>query len=163
MTARNFSHPAYLKQCLGGSFAAETIIPSFLEYERGRINIFYRGCKEACSYCKQEGHCKSGCEILLGRKNEFSKKITTSEENIKTKANSSEFKVEDKVIESPDAESTGTDTIESDNISLPVRRKGTVELKRPPSYSVTIVHTGQPKKTDPSNIENNTKLDYLST
>ncbi|OMJ12896.1 hypothetical protein AYI70_g8836 [Smittium culicis] len=100
--------------------AAETIIPSFLQYEHGRISIFYRGFKEACSYCKQEGQWKSGCEVLLGSKNKFSKKMTTSEENITTKANSSEKKAEDKVIESPDSESTVTDTIESDNISPPV-------------------------------------------
>ncbi|OMJ07471.1 hypothetical protein AYI70_g11781 [Smittium culicis] len=142
---------------------AESIIPSFLDYEYGRINIFYRGCKEACSYCKQEGHGKSGCEILSGRKNKFSKKITNSEENITTKANSSEFKAEDKVIESPDAESTVTDTIESDNISPPVRRRGTVGLKRPPSYSVTMVHIEQTKKFDPNNVENNTKSEYLDT
>ncbi|OMJ27107.1 hypothetical protein AYI69_g3474 [Smittium culicis] len=30
---------------------AEVTIPSFLDYEYGRINIFYRGFKEACSYC----------------------------------------------------------------------------------------------------------------
>ncbi|OMJ15937.1 hypothetical protein AYI70_g6928 [Smittium culicis] len=39
--------------------SVDTIIPSFLDYEYGKINIFYRGCKEACSYCKQEGHWKS--------------------------------------------------------------------------------------------------------
>ncbi|OMJ09029.1 hypothetical protein AYI69_g10844 [Smittium culicis] len=44
--------------------SAETIIPSFLDYEYGRINIFYRGCKKACSYCKQERHWKSGYKYI---------------------------------------------------------------------------------------------------
>ncbi|OMJ10449.1 hypothetical protein AYI69_g10237 [Smittium culicis] len=39
----------------------ETELPLFLDHEDGRINIFYRGCKEACSYCKKDGHWKSGC------------------------------------------------------------------------------------------------------
>ncbi|OMJ14751.1 hypothetical protein AYI69_g8460 [Smittium culicis] len=53
---------------------AETIIPSFLDYEYGRINIFYRGCKEACSYCKQEKHWKSNCEFLKNKSRKSTKK-----------------------------------------------------------------------------------------
>ncbi|OMJ10191.1 hypothetical protein AYI70_g10476 [Smittium culicis] len=37
----------------------ETELPLFLDHEDGRINILYRGCKEACSYCKKDGHWKS--------------------------------------------------------------------------------------------------------
>ncbi|OMJ16555.1 hypothetical protein AYI70_g6518, partial [Smittium culicis] len=47
--------------------SVDTIIPSFLDYEYGKINIFYRGYKEACSYCKQEGHWNSGCEFLKNK------------------------------------------------------------------------------------------------
>ncbi|OMJ08238.1 hypothetical protein AYI70_g11671 [Smittium culicis] len=47
--------------------STESIIPSLLDYEYGKINIFYRGCKEACSYCKQEGHWKSKCEFLKNK------------------------------------------------------------------------------------------------
>ncbi|OMJ24345.1 hypothetical protein AYI70_g1651 [Smittium culicis] len=125
---------------------AEAIIPSFHDYEYGRINIFYRGCKEACSYCKEEGHWKSSCEILLSRKNKSSKKITTSEENRIASADSAEIKAVDKDIGPPAAELFESDTIESDNITPPVRRRGTVGLKRPPSSSAAMALTEQPKK-----------------
>ncbi|OMJ21581.1 hypothetical protein AYI70_g3412 [Smittium culicis] len=49
----------------------ETELPLFLDHKDGRINIFYRGCKEACSYCKKDGHWKSECPTL---KNITSKK-----------------------------------------------------------------------------------------
>ncbi|OMJ13255.1 hypothetical protein AYI70_g8622 [Smittium culicis] len=42
----------------------DTELPLFLDHEDGRINIFYRGCKEACSYCKKDGHWKSECPTL---------------------------------------------------------------------------------------------------
>ncbi|OMJ11663.1 hypothetical protein AYI70_g9573 [Smittium culicis] len=42
----------------------ETELPLFLGHEDSRINIFYRGCKEACSYCKKDGHWKSECPTL---------------------------------------------------------------------------------------------------
>ncbi|OMJ13651.1 hypothetical protein AYI70_g8364 [Smittium culicis] len=89
--------------------------------------------------------------------------MSTSEENITTKANSLEKKAEDKVIESPDAEFKVTDTIETDNITPPVRRRGTVGLKRPPFCSITMVHTEKKEKIDPNNIENDTESEHLST
>ncbi|OMJ13867.1 hypothetical protein AYI70_g8251, partial [Smittium culicis] len=49
----------------------DTELPLFLDHEDGRINIFYRGFKEACSYCKKDGHWKSECPTL---KNITSKK-----------------------------------------------------------------------------------------
>ncbi|OMJ10112.1 hypothetical protein AYI69_g10380 [Smittium culicis] len=49
----------------------ETELTLFLDHEDGRIYIFYRGCKEACSYCKKDGHWKSECPTL---KNITSKK-----------------------------------------------------------------------------------------
>ncbi|OMJ14391.1 hypothetical protein AYI69_g8623 [Smittium culicis] len=61
--------------------SAESIIPSFLDYEYGRINIFYGGCKEACSYCKQEGHWKSNCEFLRNKSRKVSKKVQNSTRN----------------------------------------------------------------------------------
>ncbi|OMJ20948.1 hypothetical protein AYI70_g3776 [Smittium culicis] len=42
----------------------DTELPLFLDHKDGRINIFYRGCKEACSYCKKDGHKKSECQTL---------------------------------------------------------------------------------------------------
>ncbi|OMJ07724.1 hypothetical protein AYI70_g12003 [Smittium culicis] len=42
----------------------ETELPLFLGHEDGRINIFYTGCKEACSYCNKDGHWKSECPTL---------------------------------------------------------------------------------------------------
>ncbi|OMJ14360.1 hypothetical protein AYI70_g7930 [Smittium culicis] len=53
---------------------ADSIIPSFLDYEYGKINIFYRVFKEACSYCKQEGHWKSNCEFLKNKSRKIQKK-----------------------------------------------------------------------------------------
>ncbi|OMJ10082.1 hypothetical protein AYI70_g10539 [Smittium culicis] len=142
---------------------AEAIIPSFLDYEYGRINIFYRGCKEACSYYKEEGHWKSSCEILLSRKNKSSKKITTSKENRVASADSSEIKAVDKDIGPPAAELIESDTKESDNITPPVQRRGTVGLKRPLSCSAAMALTEQPKKISPNNKEYSTKSDNLST
>ncbi|OMJ21330.1 hypothetical protein AYI70_g3549 [Smittium culicis] len=133
--------PPYGVKILLKKKTAETIIPSFIDYGYGRINIFYIGCKEACSYCKQEGHWKSGCWILLGRKNKSSKKITTSEENRIASADSAEIKAVDKDIGPPAAELIKSDTKESDNITPPVRRRGTVGLKRPPSCSAAMALT----------------------
>ncbi|OMJ10385.1 hypothetical protein AYI69_g10263, partial [Smittium culicis] len=62
-----------------------------------------------------------------------------------------EFKAVDKDIEPPAAELIESGTKESDNITPPVRRRGTVELKRPPSCSKTVTHTEQPKKIAPNN------------
>ncbi|OMJ15147.1 hypothetical protein AYI69_g8297 [Smittium culicis] len=39
----------------------ETAIPSFLVHPEGRIGLFYKGCVEACSFCKKVGHWKSAC------------------------------------------------------------------------------------------------------
>ncbi|OMJ26652.1 hypothetical protein AYI69_g3935 [Smittium culicis] len=39
-------------------------LPLFLEHDTGLVNLFYKGCKEACSYCKGVGHWKSDCEVL---------------------------------------------------------------------------------------------------
>ncbi|OMJ13193.1 hypothetical protein AYI69_g9097 [Smittium culicis] len=39
----------------------ETEIPSFLVHPEGRIGLFYKGCVEACSFCKKVGHWKSAC------------------------------------------------------------------------------------------------------
>ncbi|OMJ14170.1 hypothetical protein AYI69_g8711, partial [Smittium culicis] len=60
---------------------AEATIPSFIDYQYGRINIFYRGCKEACSYCKQEGSWKSNCEFLISKNKKNSKKPQKSKKN----------------------------------------------------------------------------------
>ncbi|OMJ15457.1 hypothetical protein AYI70_g7256 [Smittium culicis] len=49
----------------------EVDLPSFLDYENGKINIFYKGCKEACSYCKEARHWKSECHKI--KKNQIKK------------------------------------------------------------------------------------------
>ncbi|OMJ14330.1 hypothetical protein AYI69_g8642 [Smittium culicis] len=39
-------------------------LPLFLDHDTGLVNLFYKGCKEVCSYCKCVGHWKSDNEIL---------------------------------------------------------------------------------------------------
>ncbi|OMJ25723.1 hypothetical protein AYI69_g4195 [Smittium culicis] len=55
---RNVCIPYFIKVLLRKN-AIDTELPLFLDHEDGRINIFYRGCKEACSYCKKDGDWKS--------------------------------------------------------------------------------------------------------
>ncbi|OMJ26008.1 hypothetical protein AYI69_g4101, partial [Smittium culicis] len=73
------------------------------------------------------------------------------------------LKAVDKGIEPPAAELIESDTKESDTITLPVRRGGTVGLIRPPSCSTAMTLTEQPKKIAPNNKEYITKSDNLST
>ncbi|OLY78949.1 hypothetical protein AYI68_g6991, partial [Smittium mucronatum] len=46
----------------------DTELPLFLTHEDGKINLFYQGCKPACSFCKQGGHWKSECNDLKQKK-----------------------------------------------------------------------------------------------
>ncbi|OMJ14850.1 hypothetical protein AYI69_g8420 [Smittium culicis] len=80
-----------------------------------------------------------------------------------TSAESAEFKAVDKGIEPPAAKLIESDTKESDDTTPPVRRRGTVGLKRPPSCSAAMTLTEQPKKIAPYNKEYITKSDNLST
>ncbi|OMJ15330.1 hypothetical protein AYI70_g7342 [Smittium culicis] len=41
--------------------SVDTDLSSFFVHDGGKIDLFYRGCKEACSFCKEEGHWKSAC------------------------------------------------------------------------------------------------------
>ncbi|OMJ16588.1 hypothetical protein AYI70_g6496 [Smittium culicis] len=129
--------------------SADTIIPSFLDYEYGKINIFYRGCKEACSYCKQEGHWKSNCESLKSksRKNPKKKnqneKIDQTDDQIKSTA---EADIE------PDVQS-GADEPKYVDQEPPKplgteQRRGKVGMKRPPASSIAMAESRKAEKTD---------------
>ncbi|OMJ24754.1 hypothetical protein AYI70_g1372 [Smittium culicis] len=62
-------------------------LPSFLDHENGKINIFYEGCKEACSYCKEAGHWKSECHKI--KKNQIKKNARENMQKLKFSFNSS--------------------------------------------------------------------------
>ncbi|OMJ18558.1 hypothetical protein AYI70_g5291, partial [Smittium culicis] len=65
----------------------EIDLPSFLDHENGKINIFYKGCKEACSYCKKAGHWKSECHKI--KKNQIKKNARENMQKLKFSFNSS--------------------------------------------------------------------------
>ncbi|OMJ07252.1 hypothetical protein AYI69_g11516, partial [Smittium culicis] len=103
------------------------------DYEYGRINIFYRGCKEACSYCKQEGHWKSNCEFLKSKNKKNSKKPQNSTKN------QTEDQATDTSVASVEPNGQ-TEADEPSNVDqeppkplVPEQRRGTVGMKRPPA------------------------------
>ncbi|OMJ24428.1 hypothetical protein AYI70_g1588 [Smittium culicis] len=49
----------YGKKILFAKKSIDTDLPSLFAHEGGDINLFYRGCKEACSFCKEDGYWKS--------------------------------------------------------------------------------------------------------
>ncbi|OMJ17658.1 hypothetical protein AYI70_g5834, partial [Smittium culicis] len=65
----------------------EVDLPSFLDHENGKINIFYKGCKEACSYCKEAGHWKSECHKI--KKNQIKKNTYENMQKLKFSFNGS--------------------------------------------------------------------------
>ncbi|OMJ29290.1 hypothetical protein AYI69_g1216 [Smittium culicis] len=65
----------------------EDDLPSFLDHENGKIKIFYKGCKEACSYCKEAGNWKSEC--LKIKKNVTKRNATENMQDQKFRFNSS--------------------------------------------------------------------------
>ncbi|OMJ10008.1 hypothetical protein AYI70_g10594, partial [Smittium culicis] len=126
----------------------DTIIPSFLDYEYGKINIFYRGCKEACSYCKQEGHRKSICEFLKNksRKNPKKNPNETLDQTYDQIKGTAEADIE------PDVQS-GADEPRYVDQEPPKplgteQRRGTVRMKRPPASSIAMAESRKAEKTD---------------
>ncbi|OMJ16074.1 hypothetical protein AYI69_g7973 [Smittium culicis] len=81
----------------------ETEIPSFLVHPEGRIGLFYKGCVEACSFCKKVGHWKSACPDIelkeiekinrkkLSNQKKAEQKLKKSAEN-RLRPNAFEFK-----------------------------------------------------------------------
>ncbi|OMJ22537.1 hypothetical protein AYI69_g5353 [Smittium culicis] len=133
--------------------SAETIIPSFLDYEYRRINIFYRGCKEACSYCKQEGHWKSYCEFLKNKSRKFSKKVQNSTKN-QTEGqaiDTSEADVEPN--DQPEADEPSTVDQEPPKPQVAEQRRGTGGMKRPPSSSIAMAEARQAQKDNAQSCE----------
>ncbi|OMJ12799.1 hypothetical protein AYI69_g9259 [Smittium culicis] len=134
-------------------------LPSFLDHENGKINIFYKGCKEACSYCKEAGHWKSKC--LKIKKNLIRRNATENIQDLKFRFNSSKAelppvsadpKLDDSKSEAKEAQPSKQPVEESKKIkdtevsandeavkakpSTINRLRGTVGLKKPPASSI---------------------------
>ncbi|OMJ13937.1 hypothetical protein AYI69_g8792 [Smittium culicis] len=137
----------------------EDDLPSFLDHENGKINIFYKGCKEACSYCKEAGHWKSEC--LKIKKNAIKRNATENMQDLKFRFNSSKAelppvsadpKPDDSKSKATEAQTSKQPVEESKNIkdtevstndeavkakpSTINRLRGTIGLKKPPASSI---------------------------
>ncbi|OMJ23946.1 hypothetical protein AYI70_g1914 [Smittium culicis] len=137
----------------------EVDLPSFLDHENGKINIFYKGCKEACSYCKEAGHWKSECHKI--KKNQIKKNARDNMQKLRFSFNSSDAEAPpvSAALRTDDSKSV---TIEAQPSTKPVekskiindtevstndeaatakpstinRLRGTVGLKKPPASSL---------------------------
>ncbi|OMJ15045.1 hypothetical protein AYI69_g8340 [Smittium culicis] len=137
----------------------EDDLPSFLDHENGKINIFYKGCKEACSYCKEAGNWKSEC--LEIKKNLIRRNATENMQDLKFRFNSSKAelppvsadpKPDDSKSEAKEAQTSTQPVQESKNVkdtevstndealkakpSTINHLRGTVGLKKPPASSI---------------------------
>ncbi|OMJ09461.1 hypothetical protein AYI69_g10650 [Smittium culicis] len=101
----------------------EDDLPSFLDHKNGKINIFYKRCKEACSYCKEAGHWKSEC--LKIKKNAIKRNATENMQDLKFRFNSSKAelppvsadpKPDDSKSEAKEAQTSTQPVEESKNI-----------------------------------------------
>ncbi|OMJ12996.1 hypothetical protein AYI69_g9180 [Smittium culicis] len=137
----------------------EDDLPSFLDHENGKINIFYKGCKEVCSYCKEAGYWKSEC--LKIKKNVIKKNATENMQDLKFRFNRSKAKLpplsadpkpDDSKSEAKEAQ-TSTQPVEESKIikdtevstndeavkaksSTINRLRRTIGLKKPPASSL---------------------------
>ncbi|OMJ25528.1 hypothetical protein AYI70_g834, partial [Smittium culicis] len=137
----------------------EVDLPSFLDHENGKINIFYKGCKEACSYCKEAGHWKSECHKI--KKNKIKKNARENMQKLKFSFNSSNAEAPP-VSAAPQTGDSKSVTIEAQPSTKPVEKSkiiddtevstndeaatpkpgsidclwGTVGLKKPPASSL---------------------------
>ncbi|OMJ13009.1 hypothetical protein AYI69_g9172 [Smittium culicis] len=137
----------------------EIDLPSFLDHENGKINIFYKGCKEAFSYCKEAGHWKSEC--LKIKKNVTKKNATENMQDLKFRFNSSKAelppvsadpKPDDSKSEAKEAQpskqpvgeskkikdtevSTNNEAVKAKSSTIN-RLRGTAGLKKTPSSSI---------------------------
>ncbi|OMJ09900.1 hypothetical protein AYI70_g10658 [Smittium culicis] len=139
----------------------EVDLPSFLDHENGKINIFYKGCKEACSYFKEAGHWKSECHKI--KKNQIKKNARESMQKLKISFKSSNAEAQP-VLAAPRTDGSKSVIAEAQPSSKPVekskiinytevstndeaetakpgtinRLRGTVGLKNPPASSLNI-------------------------
>ncbi|OMJ14508.1 hypothetical protein AYI70_g7827, partial [Smittium culicis] len=68
----------------------ETAIPSFLVHPEDRIGLFYKGCVEACSFCKIVGNWKSACPNIEQKEIEkINRKNMANQKNQEIKASKS--------------------------------------------------------------------------
>ncbi|OMJ26658.1 hypothetical protein AYI69_g3941 [Smittium culicis] len=139
--------------------AIETELPLFLDHEDGRINIFYRGCKGACGYCKKDGHWKLECPKLknITSKNKFMSDMAKSPlkfslpEPTKVDILIPSASITKYDAQKPNNNNTwnhDTPKISGDykyltknessatNSTTVNRRMGSVGLKKPPAYSI---------------------------
>ncbi|OMJ17962.1 hypothetical protein AYI70_g5640 [Smittium culicis] len=120
--------------------SAESIIPSFLDYD----------------YCKQEGHWKSNCEFLKNksRKNPKKNQNETIDQTYGQIKGTAEADIE------PDVQS-GADEPRYVNQEPPKplateQRRGTVGMKRPPASSIAMEESRKCPKKHGKNISENT-------
>ncbi|OMJ23273.1 hypothetical protein AYI70_g2377 [Smittium culicis] len=91
-------------------------LPSFLDHENGKINILYKSCKEACSYCKEAGHWKSDDHRSSTQNKAGSKSKIINDTEVSTNY---------------EAAAAKTSTIN--------RQRGAVGLKKSPASSINAV------------------------
>ncbi|OMJ14911.1 hypothetical protein AYI69_g8388 [Smittium culicis] len=144
---RRFDNNQYIPhgiKVLVKKYNMEDDLPSFLDHENGKINIFYKGCKEACSYCKEAGHWKSEC--LKIKKNLIRRNATENMQDLKFRFNSSKAelppvsadpKPDDSKSEAKEAQTSTQPVVESKNIKdTQVSTKNESGLKKPPASSL---------------------------
>ncbi|OMJ16286.1 hypothetical protein AYI70_g6712, partial [Smittium culicis] len=94
-------------------------LPSFLDHENGKINIFYKGCKEACSYCKEAGNWKSECHKI--KKNQIKKNARENMQKLKFSFNSSDAE-EPPVSAAPQTDDSNSVIAEAQPSTKPVEK-----------------------------------------
>ncbi|OMJ24894.1 hypothetical protein AYI69_g4476, partial [Smittium culicis] len=93
--------------------SVDTDLPRFFVHDGGNNSLFYRGCNEACSFCKEAGHWKSTCsQIEIKRNLNNSKKVTQKIKPNETVA---------KLAESITTGKFDTDQTPIENTSKPIR------------------------------------------
>ncbi|OMJ20912.1 hypothetical protein AYI70_g3793, partial [Smittium culicis] len=93
--------------------------PSFLDHENGKINTFYKGCKGACSNCKEAGHWKSECHKI--KKNLLKKKARENMQKIKFSFNGSNAEASS-VSAAPRTDDSKSVTTEAQSRTKPVEK-----------------------------------------
>ncbi|OMJ24941.1 hypothetical protein AYI70_g1242 [Smittium culicis] len=159
---RRFDNNQYLPygiKVLVKKNSMEVDLPSFLDHENVKINIFYKGCKEACSYCKEAGHWKSECHKI--KKNQIKKNAHMNMQKLRFSFNSSNAEAPP-VSAAPQTDDSKSEIAEAQPSTKPVekskiindtevstndeaaavkpgtinRLRGTVGLKKPPTSSL---------------------------
>ncbi|OMJ15550.1 hypothetical protein AYI70_g7199 [Smittium culicis] len=137
----------------------------FLEHDTGLANLFYKGCKEACSYCKGLGHRKSDFEVLNKILNETKAKKSANKMGFVFKSNEPENTVSlqstaPTIKNLPIVTAATTKTNDGDKKATMAKNlepndgsgsshttsvrtiRGTTGIKKPPASSIAII---QPK------------------